>query len=131
MTGSVQMPMASRSVQMPMTSSVQMPMQTMPSMMMAPQPMMMAPQPTGHPDFPHLGPQQPYPTTCTAHDEMLLHKLYSMYGQEEGRDGLPGFPYIGAPYVGEYQGEAWCEGQAARAVCAGASSGGPGRVQRV
>lgn len=28
-----------------------------------------------------------------------------MYGNQEGRDGLPGFPYIGAPYIGEYQGE--------------------------
>jgi len=26
-----------------------------------------------------------------------------MYGQEEGRDGLPGFPYIGAPFIGDYQ----------------------------
>lgn len=28
-----------------------------------------------------------------------------MYGNQEGRDGLPGFPYIGAPFIGEYQGE--------------------------
>ena len=27
-----------------------------------------------------------------------------MYGNQEGRDGLPGFPYIGAPFIGEYQG---------------------------
>ena len=66
---------------------------------------MMMPPPNVHPEFPHLGPQQAYPTTCTPQDEMLLHKLYSMYGQQEGRDGLPGFPYIGAPYIGEYQGE--------------------------
>lgn len=26
-----------------------------------------------------------------------------MYGNQEGRDGLPGFPYIGAPFIGEYQ----------------------------
>jgi hypothetical protein len=30
-------------------------------------------------------------------------KLYTMYGNQEGRDGLPGFPYIGAPFIGEYQ----------------------------
>lgn len=29
-----------------------------------------------------------------------------MYGNQEGRDGLPGFPYIGAPYIGEYKGNA-------------------------
>jgi hypothetical protein len=30
--------------------------------------------------------------------------LYAMYGTEEGKDGtgLPGFPYIGAPYIGDY-----------------------------
>merc|ERR1712216_1038110 len=65
-----------------------------------------APAPAGeiHPEFPHLGPKQDYPTTCTPQDEMLLQKLYAMYGTEEGKDGtgLPGFPYIGAPYIGDY-----------------------------
>jgi len=36
-------------------------------------------------------------------ERFFLQKLYSMYGQEEGRDGLPGFPYIGAPFIGDYQ----------------------------
>ena len=56
-----------------------------------------------HPEFPHLGPIQAYPETCTPQDEMMLQKLYSMYGQQEARDGLPGFPYIGAPFIGDYK----------------------------
>ena len=36
----------------------------------------------------------------------FTQQLYSMYGNQEGRDGLTGFPYIGAPYIGEYKGNA-------------------------
>jgi len=104
--GSVQIPIQGQQMA-PMATMPSMtmgaPTMTMPSMMMAPQ--MMAPQGPVHPEFPHLGPQQAYPTTCTVQDDMMLQKLYSMYGQQEGRDGLPGFPYIGAPFIGEYQGE--------------------------
>jgi hypothetical protein len=54
-----------------------------------------------HPDFPQFGPAQPYPTTVTPYDEMLLQKL-QMMGHTAGADGLPGYPYIGAPYIGVY-----------------------------
>mmetsp|Transcript_57079 Transcript_57079/g.140031 ORF Transcript_57079/g.140031 Transcript_57079/m.140031 type:complete len:170 (-) Transcript_57079:105-614(-) len=52
-----------------------------------------------HPDFPQFGPAQPYPTTVTPQDEMLLQRLQQM-GHTAGVDGLPGYPYIGAPYIG-------------------------------
>ena len=54
-----------------------------------------------HPDFPQFGPAQPYPTMVTPQDEMLLQQLHRM-GHTAGMDGLPGYPYIGAPYIGVY-----------------------------
>merc|ERR1711865_69265 len=109
MQGSVQIPIQGQQMA-PMATMPSMtmgaPTMTMGSMMMPPQ--MMAPQgETGSiwREFPHLGPQQALPTTSTFQDDMLLQKLYSMYGQQEARDGLPGFPYIGAPFIGEYKGE--------------------------
>ena len=54
-----------------------------------------------HPDFPQLGPAQPYPKTVTASDEQLLARLHQM-GHTAGADGMPGYPYIGAPYIGMY-----------------------------
>merc|ERR1711966_581482 len=57
-------------------------------------------------DFAHLGPVQAKPTSWNQQDEMLLHKLYAMYGTEPSKDGLPGFPYIGAPLIGAYEGDA-------------------------
>ncbi|MGB1602746.1 MAG: hypothetical protein ACPIOQ_58990 [Promethearchaeia archaeon] len=49
---------------------------------------------------------QAKPTSWNQQDEMLLHKLYAMYGTEPSKDGLPGFPYIGAPLIGAYEGDA-------------------------
>mmetsp|Transcript_51537 Transcript_51537/g.122731 ORF Transcript_51537/g.122731 Transcript_51537/m.122731 type:complete len:154 (+) Transcript_51537:39-500(+) len=62
-----------------------------------------APVATGpvHPDFPQLGAPQAYPTTVTPQDEQLLMRLQQL-GYKAGQDGLPGFPYIGAPYIGVY-----------------------------
>jgi len=54
-----------------------------------------------HPDFPQLGPAQPYPTAVTQFDEQLLARLHQM-GHTAGADGMPGYPYIGAPYIGIY-----------------------------
>jgi hypothetical protein len=42
-----------------------------------------------------------YPTKVTHDDELLLKKLEA-FGTTAGTDGLPGFPYIGAPYIGVY-----------------------------
>jgi hypothetical protein len=42
-----------------------------------------------------------YPNKVTQEDEMLLAKLQSL-GPTAGTDGLLGFPYIGAPYIGVY-----------------------------
>ncbi|EKX40602.1 hypothetical protein GUITHDRAFT_154108 [Guillardia theta CCMP2712] len=52
-----------------------------------------------HPEFPQLGPVQPYPTAVTPMDDMLLARLNQIPPQN---DGLPGFPYIGAPFIGIY-----------------------------
>mmetsp|Transcript_41595 Transcript_41595/g.64919 ORF Transcript_41595/g.64919 Transcript_41595/m.64919 type:complete len:214 (-) Transcript_41595:104-745(-) len=60
-------------------------------------------QGTVHPEFPQLGAAQPYPTTVTPQDEMLLQRLNAM--GPAGTDGMPGYPYIGAPYIGVYKGE--------------------------
>lgn len=57
-----------------------------------------------HPDFPQLGPAQPYPTVVTPMDEQLLARLHQM-GHTAGADGMPGYPYIGAPYIGIYNAE--------------------------
>lgn len=51
-----------------------------------------------------------YPTKVTQEDEMLLAKLQS-FGATAGQDGLPGFPYIGAPYIGVYNDDAGAEQQ--------------------
>ncbi len=51
----------------------------------------------------NLGPPQPYPTTVTYEDEILLQRLA---GMTPGQDNLPGYPYIGAPYIGEWKGDA-------------------------
>lgn len=56
---------------------------------------------TVHPEWPQLGPAQPYPTMVTPMDEQLLARLHAM-GHTAGADGLPGYPYIGAPYIGVY-----------------------------
>ena len=46
-----------------------------------------------------------YPTKVTQEDELLLAKLQAL-GATAGTDGLPGFPYIGAPYIGVYNDDA-------------------------
>ena len=46
-----------------------------------------------------------YPTKVTQEDELLLSKLQAL-GATAGTDGLPGFPYIGAPYIGVYNDDA-------------------------
>merc|ERR1711966_344376 len=70
-------------------------------------PMMGAPMMMGAPQMEvteaSLGPAQPYPTTVTMQDEMLLQRLA---GMKAGDGGLPGYPYIGAPYIGVYKGDA-------------------------
>ena len=40
----------------------------------------------------------------TPQDEMLLARLHQL-GHTAGMDGLPGYPYIGAPYIGVYSGD--------------------------
>eukprot|EP00960_Hanusia_phi_P027561 746889-Hanusia_phi.AAC.7 len=98
----------------PQSQSQQPPRGSQPPQMMAP-PLfstMMAPIPPNvttsggqvlpggvHPEFPQLGPVQPYPTTVTPMDDILLARLNQIPPQN---DGLPGFPYIGAPYIGVY-----------------------------
>merc|ERR1711966_263023 len=70
-------------------------------------PMMGAPIMMGAPQMEvteaSLGPAQPYPTTVTMQDEMLLQRLA---GMKAGDGDLPGYPYIGAPYIGVYKGDA-------------------------
>lgn len=80
-------------------------------MMGAPTMMMSATIPGVHPDFPQFGPAQPYPTVVTPQDELLLRQLQSL-GHTAGMDGLPGYPYIGAPYIGVYSAQNDAYGEA-------------------
>mmetsp|Transcript_12358 Transcript_12358/g.24592 ORF Transcript_12358/g.24592 Transcript_12358/m.24592 type:complete len:191 (-) Transcript_12358:40-612(-) len=97
MTMQAPMPMT---IQAPMTQTMMAPMPMGPPMGMPMGAPMGMPMGGGEID---LGPPQPYPTTVTYNDEMLLQRLA---GMTPGQDNLPGYPYIGAPYIGEYKGDA-------------------------